>query len=47
MTELRLLLQEAFLLQPVGEAVDPVIGGDVLGAHAEAVSASGIHVEFG
>jgi hypothetical protein len=42
-----LLFHEALQGEPVGEVVDPVIGGDVLSAHAEAVAARGIHVEFG
>lgn len=42
-----LLVEEAFCCQPFGEAVDPLIGGDVLDAHAEAVAAFGIHVQLG
>src|ERR1700684_2244925 len=41
------LLQEALELEPVDKAVDPVVGGDVVLVHAEAVAAFGVHVEFG
>ena len=42
-----LLVQEAFHLEPIGEAIDPVVGGNVLYRHAEAVAALRVHVQFG
>ena len=41
-----LLLQETLQVEPFGEAVDPVIGRQVLVAHAEAMAASCEHVQF-
>src|SRR5262245_25711172 len=38
--------QEALLVEPVGKAVDPVVGGQVLLVHAEAVAALCVHVEL-
>ena len=42
-----LLLQKALQVEPFGEAVDPMIRGEVLLAHAEAVAAFGVHVQLG
>src|SRR5208282_924227 len=42
-----LLAQKALELQPLSEPVDPVIGGNVLLPHSEAMSTLGIHVKFG
>jgi hypothetical protein len=33
------LLQQASDFEPIGEALDPVIGGDILFVHAEPMSA--------
>jgi hypothetical protein len=42
----RLFLQPTLELQPLGEAVDPMIGGEVLLVHSEAVATLGVHVQF-
>ena len=44
--ETRSLLEEPLEVEPVGKAVDPVIGGEILFVHAEAVAAFFVHVEF-
>jgi len=40
------LIQAALQFEPFGKAVDPVIGRQILPAHAEAVTALGEHVQF-
>src|SRR5215469_14903827 len=42
-----LLLEEAFHVEPLGEAVDPLVRGQVVFSHSEAVAAFGEHVQFG
>src|SRR5579863_10428001 len=41
------LFQEVFELEPLGEPVDPVVGRDIVLAHAEAVAALGVHMQLG
>src|SRR5437899_4087849 len=41
-----LLLQPTLKLEPLGEAVDPMITGEVLLVHSEAVATLGVHVQF-
>ena len=41
-----LLLQPSIQFEPIGESVDPVIGGETLLPHSEAVAAFLVHVQF-
>jgi len=43
----RLLLQQLLYFQPIGETLDPTVGGEALFSHTEAVSALLIKVQPG
>ncbi len=45
--ELGSLLQPAFHLHPIGEAVDPMVGRNAMGSCSETVATFGVEVHLG